>query len=101
MINKIYKNKTTTPKLLVLHKNMYGQIEGIDYVDILYLPYDFIRLAELLKNNMKEFKYLTTNIEFCKNFNETQVRKMQEVIGLVEKLNAEYINQPQFIKKEK
>jgi len=89
-----------TPKLLIIHKNLQGQVDGIDYVDMIKIPYNFVKLRKLLTENIQKFKELTTSTEFCKYFNQEEVRWMQQIVSNVEELNQEFLKEPYYLKRE-
>jgi len=79
------------PRLLIRTMDLNRNIDGIDFIEMIKIPYNFKRLKDILQNNYEEFESLVDSFERCGWYNLDQIEDFKLIIETVKELNMEYL----------
>lgn len=81
------------PRLLIKIKDINGNVDGIDYIEMLNIPYDFQKLYEILVDNIQDFKNLVDSFERSGWFTSSQIEDFNTIIDTVTELNQSWMTE--------
>lgn len=79
------------PRLLIKTKDLEGNVDGIDYIEMLNIPYNFQKLHELLVDNIQDIKNLVDDFERSGWFESSQIEDFRTIIDTVIELNESWM----------
>lgn len=81
------------PRLLIKTKDLEGNVDGIDYIEMLNIPYNFQKLHELLVDNIQDIKNLVDDFERSGWFESSQIEDFRTIIDTVIELNESWMTE--------